>query len=137
MPKLRKSYPPKIKAEVALAAIKEKASQSQLVSEHGTHSSQIKAWKQEGITAIYQHFSKHQEKKEKAHEKLLSDLYQEIGHLQIQLSWLKKNLKATLAEKRAMIDPADRLSIASQCALIDLARVITIIQRVSAMKTSD
>ena len=34
MTKTRKNYPSKIKAEIALEAIKEKVTQSQLVSEH-------------------------------------------------------------------------------------------------------
>ena len=90
MTKTRKNYPSKIKAEIALEAIKEKVTQSQLVSEHGVHNSQIKAWKQQGMKAVYHHFSKYSEKKEKEHEKLIADLYQEIGKLQAQLSWLKK-----------------------------------------------
>lgn len=90
MTKKRKSYPSKLKAEITIEAIKEKVSQSKLISEHGIHSTQIKVWKQQGIDAIHQYFSKHSEKKEKEHEKLLSDLYQEIGQLQTQLSWLKK-----------------------------------------------
>ena len=121
MTKSRKSYPSKVKTEIALEAIKEKVSQSKLVSEHGVHNTQIKAWKQQGIKAVYQHFSKYSEKKEKEHEKLLADLYQEIGQLQTQLSWLKKNLNATTEEKRAMIDPNYyELPARLQCALLGL-----------------
>jgi len=86
----RKKYNSKLKAEIALEAIKETQSQSNLVSNYGVHASQIKTWKEQGIKAIQDFFSKKLEKTIRAQEKLLADLYQEIGQLQTQLRWVKK-----------------------------------------------
>ena len=93
MSKKRKVYSSKRKAEIAIEAIKESTSQSQLASRYSVHPSQIKTWKQEGIVAVEQCFSKQQERQAKENDKLLSKLYEEIGDLHTQLSWLKKKHK--------------------------------------------
>ena len=86
----RKYYSPKIKAEVAVEAIKETHTQSQLASQYGIHPSQIKQWKQQGLDSLKYCFSNQQAKADKEQEKLLEKLYQEIGYLHSQLNWLKK-----------------------------------------------
>ncbi|MEM9103860.1 MAG: transposase [Pseudomonadota bacterium] len=90
MSKRRKSYRAKRKAEIALEAIKETATQSQLSSRYDVHPSQLKSWKQTALAAIRQCFSKQQERQSKAHQKQISQLYEQIGELHTQLDWLKK-----------------------------------------------
>lgn len=93
MSKKRKTYTAQRKAEIAIEAIKESATPSQLASRHDVHPSQLKSWKQAALTAITQCFSKQQERQTKAHEKQLSQLYEQIGELHAQLNWLKKKHK--------------------------------------------
>jgi putative transposase len=46
---------------------------------------------------------------------MVPELYQQIGRLQVELDWLKKNTSLSVAERRAMIEPQDaRLSVARQ-----------------------
>jgi len=70
--------------------LKGKLTQAQITSEYGVHATQVKAWKQTAIKAISDVFSGANEKEKKAQEELVDKLYQEIGHLQAKLSWLKK-----------------------------------------------
>ena len=86
----RAYYTASKKAKIAIAAIEGKLTQAQITSEYGVHPTQIKTWKQSAIQAINDLFSGANEKQVKSHDELVDALYQEIGRLQAQLSWLKK-----------------------------------------------
>ncbi len=48
MSKTRKNYPAKLKAEVALAAIRDDATVAELSKKYGVHATVIHRWKKEG-----------------------------------------------------------------------------------------
>jgi transposase len=78
------------KSKIAIVAVEGKLTQAQITSEYGVHATQVKTWKQTALKAIDDVFSGAHEKEKKAQEQLVNELYQEIGRLQAQLSWLKK-----------------------------------------------
>jgi transposase-like protein len=78
------------KSKIAIVAVEGKLTQAQITSEYGVHATQVKTWKQTALKAIDDVFSGAHEKEKKAQELLVNELYQEIGRLQTQLSWLKK-----------------------------------------------
>lgn len=78
------------KSKIAVAAIEGKLTQAQLTSEYGVHATQIKAWKQMALQAMSDVFSNARDKDKKIQTELVDTLYEEIGRLQAQLSWLKK-----------------------------------------------
>jgi transposase-like protein len=90
MTKKRAYHTASKKAKIAITAIEGKLTQAQITSEYGVHATQVKTWKQSAIEAINDLFSGANEKQAKSHEALVEALYQEIGRLQAQLSWLKK-----------------------------------------------
>ena len=90
MTKKRSYFTSSKKSKIAIVAVEGKLTQAQITSEYGVHATQVKAWKQTAIKAISDVFSGANEKEKKAQEELVDKLYQEIGHLQAQLSWLKK-----------------------------------------------
>lgn len=90
MTKKRNYYTASKKSKIAIAAIEGKLTQAQLTSEYGVHPTQIKAWKQAALQAITDVFSNARDKDKTAHAELVGALYEEIGRLQAQLSWLKK-----------------------------------------------
>jgi transposase len=92
MTKKRSYYTASKKSKIAIAAIEGKLTQAQLTSEYGVHATQIKTWKQTALKAIMDAFSNANDKNQKAQDELVSALYEEIGRLQAQLSWLKKKL---------------------------------------------
>ncbi|MBO0952631.1 transposase [Fibrella forsythiae] len=66
---------------------------------------------------------------EQSNKKLTDDteakialLYQQIGQFQFELDWLKKTQNYDLSQSKKCIDPASKLSIERQCALLGLAR---------------
>ena len=91
MPKRRKSHTAEFKAKVALAALKELKTASQLASQFKLHPTQIHQWKrivQQGLPELFEKgAAKRQTEEAKARE---GELYQEIGKLKMELEWLKK-----------------------------------------------
>jgi transposase len=90
-----KRHSAKLKAKIALEALKETKTLSELSSEYGVASSQISTWKQhlqEGAEEIFIHTSTLQQQLQTQQEKEAL-LYQQIGQLQMEVEWLKKKLK--------------------------------------------
>lgn len=96
MTKKRSYFTASKKSKIAIVAIEGKLTQAQITSEYGVHATQVKTWKQTALKAIDDVFSGAHEKEKKAQEQLVNELYQEIGRLQAQLSWLKKKYESEL-----------------------------------------
>ena len=98
----RKRHTPDLKAKVALEALKGTKIINEITSEMGIHATQITQWKNKP------------RKESKSQEPLVEQLYQNIGRLQVELEWLKKNLELPLESKRMLIEPEHPDSIMRQ-----------------------
>lgn len=88
----RKRYSADFKAKVAVDALKEQKTLSELASQYQIHSVQISTWKKQlldGSSSIFKNSTNNNQKKQ---QNLEAHLYQEIGRLKIELDWLKKKL---------------------------------------------
>jgi transposase-like protein len=90
MSKKRRSHCAAFKAKIALAAIKEELTQAQLTSRYEVHTTQVRKWKSQALSAIENCFSHRVERDKVEHAEELANLYEQIGRLQIQLDWMKK-----------------------------------------------
>ena len=86
----RKRYSAKFKTRVALEALKEQKTLSELSSAYGIHSNQISLWKKQLLTNAEDIFSNRKQRKAKEQEHLETELYRQIGQLKVELDWLKK-----------------------------------------------
>jgi len=86
----RKRHSAEFKAKVALAALREQKTLSELAADYEIHPNQIAQWKSQLVAHSKELFLNHSGKKDKASERLENQLYQQIGRLQIELDWLKK-----------------------------------------------
>jgi transposase-like protein len=86
----RKHYSAEIKAKVALEAIKGNKTANEIAAEYGVHPTQIAQWKKQALEELPQIFASKRGEQKKSEEELTAALYQEIGHLKMQLDWLKK-----------------------------------------------
>jgi transposase len=87
---MRKRYPPSFKAKVALEAIKEQKTAAELASIYQVHRGQIRNWKAVVLKGLLDLFSDKRKGKEQDNEKLIAELYRQIGQLKVDLDWLKK-----------------------------------------------
>lgn len=95
--KNRKRYDAAFKEKVVLEALKEQKTLSQIASEFGIHANQVSQWKQQVVSGLREMLSNKVVKIEDNEEVLTNPLYEQIGRLQVENSYLKKKLK-TLAK---------------------------------------
>lgn len=91
MSKKRRQYSSRFKFQVALEALKELETISEIAQRYQVHPSQVKQWKrqlrEEGMQVFEtkRNGSQQQENQE-------TELYEQIGRLQMELAWLKKKV---------------------------------------------
>ena len=83
---------PSFKAKVALSAVKEIKTVSELSSQFKVHSTQIHQWKRQLLERAQEVFENGRSGTGRAQEQeaLTAELYEQIGRLKMELEWLKK-----------------------------------------------
>ena len=91
MSKKRNKYRAEFKAKVALAAVKNEETVSELAARFGIHPTMISNWKRSLLDGAADIFDKgHKNRKQnEAHE---DELYRQIGRLQVERDFLSKKL---------------------------------------------
>ena len=87
MPQHRTRHSADFKAKVALAALSESKTMSELATEFGVHPTQITRWKQELAENAVNLFGK-AKKKEVNQEAVVAELYRQIGKLKVENDFL-------------------------------------------------
>jgi transposase len=89
----RRSFSASFKAKIAVEAIKEQMTLSELAQKHQLHPNQIALWKKEFLNNAKSVFerNKTQEAELESLKQQQDDLYKEIGRLKIESDWFKKN----------------------------------------------
>lgn len=88
----RRHYDSRLKAQVALEAIKNQRTISEIASDYGVHPNQISKWKKKLLDEVPEIFSSKREKRQQDNEALQDELYKQIGQLKVELDWLKKKV---------------------------------------------
>jgi len=90
--KKQKEYSANFKSEVVREILREEKSLSQISSQYKVHPTQLNRWKTivlKGMASLFEK-GKEQAEERKEQEQKQAELYEEIGRLTTQLSWLKK-----------------------------------------------
>jgi transposase len=88
MGKSRKNHPASFKKQVALAAIREDGSITELSSRYGVHGTVIRRWKREAESAMEAGFSGNLEVQQKDHATEIKELHAKIGQLTVERDFL-------------------------------------------------
>ena len=87
----RNTHSPQFKAKVALAAIQNDETISQIASRFGVHPTMVSAWKRQMLEGAADIFDKNH--KSKKQEKVRTDdLYRQIGQLKVENDFLSRKL---------------------------------------------
>lgn len=88
-------HTPTFKTQVVLALLKGDKTRNEVSSEFGIHPTQADLWKQKVMTGIPSLFGLGNADELKERDKLIDELYKQVGKLQTQLDWLKKKMGYT------------------------------------------
>lgn len=89
----RKTYGAEFKARVALEALKEQKTISEIASLYEVHPVMVGQWKKQAREGLTELFSTGRVRCDQDEEALRNRLYQEIGELKVELDWLKKKFR--------------------------------------------
>ena len=89
---IRRQHPPAFKAKVALEAVKEEKTITELASVYQVHPTQIKQWRDILLVNLNELFSGKYKSRDKEQAELLTSLYEQIGKLKVEADWLKKKI---------------------------------------------
>jgi transposase-like protein len=90
MKRPRKKHSGAFKAKVALEAVKGERTLNEWAGRFEVHPSQVVPWKQRLVAGAGDLFSGGGERDAAQEGELRDRLYQEIGHMKVELGWLKK-----------------------------------------------
>ena len=88
----RRQFSDKLKAKVAVEAIKGMKTLAELSSDYKVHPNQISVWKQQLLTNALELFSPGKKRQSKSGDEITASLYEEIGRLKMDIKRLEKKL---------------------------------------------
>ena len=88
MSQIRKKYSKEYKAQVALSAIREEHTITELSSQYGVHPTQINKWKRLALSGMKNIFSDNGSKQQHQHDNQVKDLHAKIGQLTVEKDFL-------------------------------------------------
>ena len=119
----RRAFSKEFKAKVALEALRERKTAAELAAEFEVTPNQISTWKRQARESLVEVFGSTAEADKAKHDALIAELFEKIGRLEMELSWLKKSGESDVMALRAMIEPGhEGLSIQRQYELLELPR---------------
>jgi transposase-like protein len=86
----RRNFSAEMKSRIALEAIKGQRTIQEIASHYGVHPNQVTNWKKQAAEGMPMVFADRRSKSDNNDEVLKTELYEQIGRLQMELDWLKK-----------------------------------------------
>lgn len=90
---MKKTFSAEFKVKVAIEAIRGIKSMSEIAGAYGVHPTQIGFWKRQLVERAPALFADKRAKNEKTPERVIDELYKIIGQRDVEIEWMKKNLR--------------------------------------------
>jgi len=92
MTRKRRNFSPEFKTKVALEALREELTMTELSKKYEVHPNMISKWKKQAIDNMQGIFSGKQDMFDNNHEDEIKNLHAKIGQLTVEKDFLKKGL---------------------------------------------
>lgn len=90
---IRKKHTAKLKTQVAIEALKGRITVAEIASSNGVAPAQVSGWKKEAVKILEAGFGESRSGKSSTPDGFDTEaLLVQIGHLKVELEWLKKKL---------------------------------------------
>lgn len=89
---IKRQHSAEFKTSVVLEILKGEKTVAQISSQYGVHPTQIKRWKDRAVSGIKGFFSDPPDKMLSEKDRLIGELYRQIGQLKVEADWLKKKM---------------------------------------------
>ena len=93
---MRKKHNAEFMAKVSLAALRGDKTIAEISSKYEIHPTQIARWRKRALEGLVESFRNKPAQVDADKEKLINELYRQIGQLRVEYEWLKK--KSTVLE---------------------------------------
>ena len=92
MARTRRRFDAVFKAKVAVEAVRELRTLSEIAKQYRVHPNQVTLWKKQLLSGAEQVFESSGAKAASSDEPQAAELYEQIGRLKVELEWLKKKV---------------------------------------------
>jgi putative transposase len=92
MARTRRRFDASLKAKIALEALRELRTVSEIAKQYRVHPNQVTLWKKQLVAQAAEVFESPGAKAAKSDEPQAGELYEQIGRLKVELEWLKKKV---------------------------------------------
>jgi transposase len=90
---IKRQHTPEFKTQVVLDLLKETDTLAKIASKYGIHPTQARRWREIGIEGLKNIFTgKPPDAQIAEKEKLIEELYKQIGQQKVELDWVKKKV---------------------------------------------
>lgn len=90
---IKRQHSAEFKRRVAIELIRGEETMSAICSKYQIHPTQARRWKEKAVAALEHSFdSDSVDNRLKEREKLIEELYKQIGQLKVESDWLKKKI---------------------------------------------
>lgn len=87
---MRKKHNAEFMAKVSLAALRGDKTVAEISSKYEIHPTQIARWRKRALEGLVESFRNKPAQIDADKEKLINELYRQIGQLRVEYEWLKK-----------------------------------------------
>lgn len=126
--KNRRRHSAETKTKAVLEALKEDQTLAEVAAKYEVPPKLLAQWKQEFLENAITVFNRKKKEKDieadlKEKDKVIEELYKEVGQLTLERIWIKKKLETLDSElKQEMVCESDKLSVFQQCQVLGISR---------------